>query len=305
MTPFRTLAIRTLATALTLCAGAAQAQLVSFDTFSGTTIAPARWNGQEVSQYGAQRGEIVRNLVSGQLHLESRAWSDGSANSGFGTVQNRLAAVRSDDITDLRATFTMRTITMGACAANTTDFSQGRARLLGFFFNAGTPVPGSSYNDVGAQITIGRASNSTDAAGVLRVSASLFRCTDDACINSVSLGFKDLGTASFNTPVELEMGWEPDSNRFRFQRDAQTVQYLTYTVSDTGTSQIRSKFVGVQSQVMNCTTRIATYTSADVDNIKTNALPVVSLARRAEARRSPASRWDPITPDEALIGGVN
>lgn len=305
MTASRTLAARTIAAALTLAAGTAQAQLVSFDTFSGTTIAPARWSGQEVSQYGAQRGEIVRNLAAGQLHLESRAWSDGSANAGFGTVQNRLVAVRSDDITDLRATFTMRTLTMGACAANTTDFSQGRARLLGFFFNAGTPVPGSSYNDIGAQITIGRASNTTDATGVLRVNASLFRCTDDACISTVSLGFRDLGTASFNTPVELEVGWEPDSNRFRFQRDAQAVQYLTYTVSDSGASQIGSKFVGVQSQVMNCTTRIGTYVSADIDNVKTNALPVVSLARRAESRRAPTSRWDPITPDEALIGGVN
>ena len=290
------------ASALLGAASSHAAALVSFDDFSGGAISPFRWAGEETEQYGATRVESRRAVATGQLRLESKAYSDNYENVGTGTTRNSLVIVKSPAVTDLRATVTMRTAAPVACGANTAP-SLARARLFGFFFNAGYPVnPGSEYNDVYAQAQVYRASNSTDAAGVMQVSANIGICTDNDCIGSTTLATVSLGTVALNTPVQLQVSWDKAHKQFTFQRDSNTAVSLPYTVSDLQPPQYNAKRIEVANIVAQCTaTRVSSYSGADFDNIMTNALPTV-LTNTVSA---PAVRSRPTELSDPINGGAN
>lgn len=260
----------TLALALGGMAGAAHSQTLStYDTFTTTYIVPARWYAEEGKQYGGIRTEARRAIQDGQLRIEAKGYSDNASNVGLSTTRNSVVFANSDQLTAIRSTLTMRTAVAGACAGNTTDFSVARGRIFGFFFNAGTPISGSNYNDVFAGIQLYRASNSTDAAGVLRVSAFVGICTDDSCIGSTILASTAMGTTTLNTPVELQVSWDAANNRFNFQRNSETVVPLNYTVADTQPASFPVKRLEISNQVAHCTaTRAATTGAVDFDNVK-------------------------------------
>jgi hypothetical protein len=218
----------------------------------------------------ASRGnrESRRAVLDGQLRIEAKGYSDNASNSGTSTTRNSLIFSHSNRITAIRSTLTMRTATAGSCAANTTP-SSARARVFGFFFNAGTPVAGSNYNDVFAGIQLYRASNSTDGSGVQRVSAFVGICTDDACIGSTVLASTDMGTTTLNTPVDLQVSWDAANNRFSFQRDSETAVNLAYAVADEQPAPFPVKRLEVSNQIAHCTaSRVATTTAVDFDNVK-------------------------------------
>ena len=259
--------------------GAASAALVTYDDFSLTYIAPARWYGEEGKQYGGIREENQRLIVNGQLRIQAQGWSDNYSDTGSSTVRNSMIIQKSSAVTALRATLTPRTVYNGSCAANTTP-TVTRGRLFGFFFNAGQPIPGSNYNDVFAGIQAYRASNSTDAAGVLRVSGFVGQCSDDACISSVILGSTDMGTTSVGTPIALQVTWDAANNRFTFQRDSQTAVNIGYTVSDAQPASFPVKRLEVNNQIAHCTAvRPAANGVFDFDNVQTNALTGQAIQR--------------------------
>jgi hypothetical protein len=269
------------------------ATLTNYDEFALSYIHPARWYGEEGKQYGGIRAEAQRVIIGGQLRIQAKGWGDNYTNTNSSTVRNSMILQKSSAITALGATVTARTVTASTCAANTTP-SIMRARLFGFFFNAGSPQPGSNYNDVFAGIQLYRASNSTDGANVMRVSAFVGQCTDDSCIASTILVSQDMGTTTVGTAVPLQMVWEPANNRFVFQRDAQTPINLAYTVSDTQPASFPVKRLEVSNQIAHCTAvRTASNGVADFDNVQTNTLtglqaqPLRSL--RAEALVAPAA----------------
>jgi hypothetical protein len=187
----------------------------------------------------------------------------------------------------------MRTATAVACAANTTP-TLARARIFGFFFNAGTPIPGSNYNDVFAGIQLYRASNSTDGAGILRASAFVGICTDDSCIGSTVLASQELGTTPINTATELQVTWDAANNRFTFQRDAQALVNLAYTVADTQPASFPVKRLEISNQVAHCTaSRPAANGGADFDNVKTQTVAAkASQVLRDDLESS--ARFDPV-----------
>lgn len=248
------------------------ATLVSYDEFAASYIHPARWYGEEGKQYGGIRAETRRVILGGQLRIQAKGWGDNYSNVGSSTARNSMILQKSSAVTALGATVTARTVAASACAANTTP-SIMRARLFGFFFNAGSPQPGSNYNDVYAGIQLYRASNSTDGANVLRVSAFVGQCTDDSCIASTTLVSQDMGTTTVGTPVPLQMAWEPENNRFVFQRDGLTPINLAYTVSDTAPASFPVKRLEISNQIAHCTaTRTSATGEADFDNVQTNSL---------------------------------
>lgn len=118
-------------------------------------------------------------------------------------------------VTGKRATVTMRSFTLNNCAANTSASSGVRARLFGFFINAGTPIIGSFMNDVFAGIQIGRTSTTTDGASLFRVTAFIGMCTDDSCIGSRTVASNDvLLKVGLNTPVDMSVAWDGANNAF-------------------------------------------------------------------------------------------
>ncbi len=297
--PGRTTAVRAFAvTAATLALagpGAAAAALVSYDDFTQTYINPNRWYGEEGKQYGGTRAEAQRLIVGGQLRIQAKGWGDNFSNTSFSTVRNSVVITKSSAVTDLRATLTARTVAASACAANTTP-SIMRARLFGFFFNAGQPIPGSNYNDIFAGIQIYRASNSTDGAGVLRVSSFVGQCTDDACIASTILASADMGATTVGTPIALQMSWDPANNRFNFQRDSETVVPLAYTVADTQPAAFPVKRLEVSDQIAHCSaTRTFTNGIVDFDNVQTNSLAGLTVqALKPVSMSTAAPAVDPI-----------
>jgi hypothetical protein len=275
--------------------GAASAALVNYDDFSISYIHPSRWYGEEGKQFGGIRTEAQRLIVDGQLRIQAKGWGDNFTNTDYSRVRNSLVIAKSSAVTDLRATLTARTVTATACAANPSP-SVMRARLFGFFFNAGQPIPGSNYNDVFAGIQIYRASNSTDAAGVLRVSSFVGVCTDDACIASTLLASADMGTTTVGTPITLQMSWDPANNRFNFQRDSQTAVPLSYTVADAQPASFPVKRLEVHDQIAHCTaTRTFTNGIVDFDNVQTNSLAGLAIQPLKETASSTAApAVDPI-----------
>jgi hypothetical protein len=297
--PGRRVMLATAAIAL-VAPGLASAALVNYDDFSLTYIAPSRWYGEEGKQYGGIRSENQRLIVSGQLRIQGKGWSDNYSDSGSSTIRNSVVIQKSSAVTAMRATLTPRSVSSGTCAANTTP-TVTRGRLFGFFFNAGQPIPGSNYNDVFAGIQAYRASNSTDAAGVLRVSAFVGQCSDDACISSVVLGSTDMGTTNLGTAIALQVTWDPANNRFTFQRDSQTSVNIAYTVSDAEPASFPVKRLEVNNQIAHCTAaRPAANGIFDFDNVQTNSLSGLTV-QRLGSLTSPVSA--PLSDD--VVGRVD
>ncbi|HEV8690492.1 MAG TPA: hypothetical protein VGQ91_09375 [Ideonella sp.] len=279
-----------------LGASAIQAQTLStYDTFSTTTIAPARWYAEEGRQYGGIRTEARRAIVDGQLRVEARGYSDNASNTGSSTARNSVIFANSSEITAIRSTVTMRSVTTGTCAGNTTTPTVARGRVFGFFFNAGTPIPGSNYNDVFAGVQLYRASNSTDGAGVLRASAFVGICTDDSCIASAVLASQELGTTTLNTATELQVTWDAANNRFTFQKDDDTAVNLAYTVADGHPASFPVKRLEVSNQIAHCTaSRPSGFAAVDFDNVKIARAATEALRAQATPDRESAASFDRI-----------
>lgn len=276
------------------------AALVLFDDFSGGAISPYRWYGSESAQYGSSRAESRRAVASGSLRLEAKGYSDNYGNVGTSTTRNALYFVKSPAITDIRATITMRTATAQACAGNPAP-TLARARVFGFFFNAGYPQAGSEYGDVFAQVIVYRASNSTDAAGVMQVSANVGICTDDSCIGSTTVSSLSLGTAALNAPVDVQISWDKAHKQFTFQRNTDTPVSIPYTYSDLQPPEGNVKRIEVANNLAQCTgSRVFAYSGADFDNIMTNALPTVITNATVSSVRA-----RPIELSDVIHGGIN
>jgi hypothetical protein len=291
-----------LAAGLLLCSVAAQAQsLVLYDDFTSGIINPKRWYGEEGKQYGGIRVEARRAVVAGQLRIEAKAYSDNFADSGSSTSRNSVVFAKSSAITAIRSSITLRSATITGCAANTTP-SVARARIFGFFFNAGVAVPGSNYNDVYAGIQVSRGSGSTDAAGIFRVTGFIGKCTDDACISSTTVAYQDLGTATLGTATEVGVTWDRAAHRFAYQRATDAVVYLPYTLPDVEAASFPVKRMEISNQVAQCTsTRPVASAAADFDNVKTNVSPAQALYDGKQRLQSA----EPEPEFDAAVGRVN
>ncbi len=191
--------------------------LALYDNFNAPLIDPDRWFGSEFSFLGA---EAVREIFGNRLHMRYRGYGDTGSNSDTMFDLFRLNFADADAVTAMKATVRVTNVESTGCAANGSP-TQARASLNGFFFNTRTPTPGSAENDVLAAIRVRRLSDSTDPAGVLQVVAVVIHCGDANCFTGPFLGFINLGTVAVGDKVTLRIQWDPDNNRFIFQRGNQ------------------------------------------------------------------------------------
>ncbi|MBI1735800.1 MAG: hypothetical protein HYR51_11560 [Candidatus Rokubacteria bacterium] len=203
----------------------------------------------------------------------------------------------------MRATITTRSLQLIGCAANPTA-AGARARLFGFFFNAGDSILASLVNEVFAGVQVARFSNSTDPAGVFRIAAFTGMCSDENCFTSVSLGGVELGTVALNTPAAVQMTWDAANNRFTFQLNATTPVHLPYTVADTFPAAFPSKRIEVSNTVPRCTatTRPVSFLRADFDNVMVNTS---ALSARAPTLAAPADATMMEPDGDEMIGRVD
>jgi hypothetical protein len=240
----------------------------TYDDFSALAIDPARWFD----------GERLREIRNGALNLKQRSFGAGGSDSGQTAVNWNESLVNPQAVTWLRARVKVQAYEVNSCAANTTA-AQSRARVLGSFFNVGTPTPGSQVGDVIAQIRVTRFSNSADPAGVLRVQGLVSLCTAADCSTSSLIGnVVELGTVTLNQWATVQVKWSKGGNAFLFARDgADYSGSVGYAESDANPPGVAFKQVSTRLDLPNCASapRVVNSVNAWFDNISVNssALP--------------------------------
>lgn len=255
----------TLLSAALLATTAAQAlePLRPYDNFAAAPLDLARWI----------ETERVRVIRAGALQLAQRQpvttlADNGLSFSGWNENLSDPAAV-----TGLRAKITVNAVDPAACAANPAP-GQSRARIVGSFFNVGTPVPGSQVGDMLAQVRITRFSNSTDAAGVLRVQGIVSQCTSADCAATTTIGsVLDLGTVSVGTATTVQMQWDQPNKTFLFARDGAAFSgSVVYVQSDASPPSLAFKQMSTRLDLPACASTPALQGSVDAsfDNVSVN-----------------------------------
>lgn len=257
-----------LATLATLPAGAVE-PFRTFDNFGSAQIDLSKW----------QETERVRQVRRGALNLMQRTLPANTSDAGITSVNwnENIALATSPAVTAIKAKVTVNAVEASSCSANPSA-GQSRARIIGGFFNSGTPTPGSQVGDVIAQVRITRFSNSTDPAGTLRVQGIASRCLDATCQQTTTLGsIVEMGTVTVGTATTVQMQWDQPTKTFLFGRDGTASGAVVYTDNDTAAPGVLFKQVSTRVDLPNCASAAGTAAliDADFDSVQLNrsALP--------------------------------
>lgn len=260
------LPLLTVLAAAALIAAPAQAQeaLRLYDNFGAAPLDPARWGS----------GERVLAIRGGALNIMQRTWGLGNVDGAVSFSNWNETFSNPAAITAIRARINVTAIEVGACPASTV-LGQSRARIVGGFFNVGTPVPGSQVGDVIAQVRLTRFSNSTDPAGVLRVQGIVSQCASVECNQAATIGnIVDLGTAQVGTPTVVQMRWDQGGKSFFFSRDQGAYAgSVGYALPDTSPPSVPFKQLSTRLDLPSCLSgpRVAGMVDARFDNVAVNA----------------------------------
>lgn len=248
----------------TMLPAAAAESYTLWDNFNNATaMNPDRWSGLE-------RTRIVKDGVARftQRDIGTQISDDSSSAASWGmNIRDATDAIRQ-----MRAVVTMTDYVVEGCPENTQRASVAQARIIGEFFNAGAGAPTSRIDDVGAVVRLVRQSNSSDGAGVIRVEGVVYRCLSSDCNSVTGLGSVDLGASALNTAETLRVEWEPELNRFNFQRGSNAKQSVTYEVGDSQPPFQLFRQIGTRTEVASCfsSARRSVSVSAKFDNFAVN-----------------------------------
>jgi len=250
---------------LTLLSTPAHAQepYFGYDSFPSSQIDLSKW----------LFGERTRQIVGGALFMSQREYGDQTGNTGVHRSTFSTAVDEPHRVTQLRASVAMNAYSMTGCAQNTTP-SSAQARVLGSFFNVGTPQSGSQMDDIIALTRIVRRSNSVDAADVLVVQGLVVQCTASDCSTSVTIGaVQEMGTTTLGTYVRLAVEWDQAAKTFYFQRDSQAKVSVTYSAADTTPPGTPIKQIDTRTETANCLAgpRTTAMVDAKFDGVQVNA----------------------------------
>lgn len=235
----------------------------SYDTFTATKISPLRWD----------QSERHRQVANGVLSVTQREYGMQTSDSGTYNESWSTTVDNPSAITQMKSTISVKGFRADACAANA-DPTSVQARMGGAFFNVGPGLPTSRIGDVVALAFVYRASNSTDAANVLRVDGVVAQCTTTDCnYGAIELGRVSLGTTVTGGTATLKLFWDPANNRFDFQRGSEAVQSVTYAVADDQLAFAPSRFLGTRMNLANCFSgpRTEGFVNATFDLFQVNA----------------------------------
>jgi len=266
----------------------AQAQvepLVLYENFNATSkiLDPEKWCGSE-SYTASDRGlesarQIKKEPTYGYMGLDilNRAYGDIGSDSGTSNVFNRVIFRNGENINAIKATVQVKKVQATGCTANLSE-TKTQARIGGFFFNTGPRTADSATNDVWATIYVERSSNSTDPPNVLEITGEVRHCTNSTCSTTTLIGTQDLGTVKLDKKVILRITWDPQNDRFIFQKGKDPEVYITYDTAtypesfSPGASYGGFKRLDVAHYVANCTSLPRTMGFMDVffENVYVN-----------------------------------
>ena len=233
-----------------------------YDRFTDRPIDPARW----------QDNEKIRVIKGGEMQLMQRTWGLGTSDSLLTPTNWSSNFQAPQNITAIKARVTVSALETTACPSNPA-VGDARARLIGGFFNTGTPTPGSQLNDMIAQLRLVRLSNSTDPAGLLRVQGVVSLCTSADCNSATTIGnIVDLGTVMVGTPTTVQMQWDKPGKTFHFARDGATPGTVAYAESDANPPGVTFRQLSTRVNVPSCHSapRVSAVVDALFDNVFVN-----------------------------------
>jgi hypothetical protein len=233
-----------------------------YDRFADAPLDAARW----------AEGERVREVKKGRLQLMQRSYGLAASDVGVQSQNWNTSLTNPATVTSLRARINVVALETQACPTNPA-LSQARARIVGTFFNTGTPTPGSQVGDALAQIRLTRFSNSADAAGVLRVQGFLSICSSADCAQSGVVGnIVDLGTVAVGTPAVVQMQWDRGGKTFYFTRDnGAAAGAVAYTFDDSSAPSAAFKQLSTRVDLPNCTAGpVSAVVDARFDDVRVN-----------------------------------
>lgn len=243
-----------------------------YDKFNEKPLDPTRWLDSERARF----------IKGGGLHLMQRSW--GLAGSDVGLTSANWSTNFSDPagITQIRARVTVNALETNACTSNPA-IADARARIIGGFFNIGTPAPGSQVGDVTAQVRFMRSSNSTDAPGVLRVQGIVLACTTADCAGGVTIGnIVELGAVNIGTPTTVQMQWDQPAKTFLFSRDGGAYSgTVGYAQSDVNPPSVLFRQLSTRVNIPNCQSapRVNALVDARFDNVFVNQSAAAEFSR--------------------------
>jgi hypothetical protein len=234
-----------------------------YDKFSDSPLDPARW----------AEGERARFIKGGGLHLMQRSWGTAAADVGVTSANWSSAFPNPAAITEMRARVTIKDIETNACPSNPA-VADARARLIGGFFNVGTPTAGSQVGDATAQVRFMRASNSADAPGVMRVQGMVLICTTADCAGGFTVGnIVELGTVATGTPTTVQLQWDQPGKTFHFSRDGGAFSgTVAYAQNDSSPPGVLFRQLSTRVNLPNCQSapRVSGLVDARFDNVFVN-----------------------------------
>jgi hypothetical protein len=247
----------------------AQAQvepLALYENFNAISkiLDPEKWFGSESYNAGDRGVESVRLIkleptyqYTG-LNILNRAYGSTGSDSGISFVFNRVFFRNGGEIDSVKATVQVKKVKVTGCTANPSE-TQAQARIGGFFFNTGPRTAGDTTNDVGAFISIDQSTISTSPSNVLEIKAEVYHCSNNGCTVATTIDSLDLGTVKLNKKVILRVTWDPQLDRFIFQKGQDPEVYITYDTATypesfpPGAPSGGAKRLDVAQYVANCT----------------------------------------------------
>lgn len=234
----------------------------NYDRFTAAPIDASRWTTFE-------RTRQIKGQALNHVHRES---GQPGSDTGGTSVNFSTNLANPSLITQLKGTIRVNAVEVTNCATNAGFNGSINARMIGSFFNTGTPVNGSQVGDMLAQVNLARAANSTDAPGVLQVQGSVLVCQNSDCSQVSIVGtFAGLGTATVGQDVALKLEWDKATKTFTAVRDGSITSVVTYTQSDRAGPGNPFKNLSTRSSLANCTgTRPVGNIDASFDSIAVN-----------------------------------
>lgn len=210
--------------------------LVLHDDFdTSALILPDKWESSETRRPNSIR-EATRYVDGGKLYLSAVGYGGMRSNEGRQTGTFGLGVKTSGLITALQAELTVTDRVAQACPENRLS-TQGRAQLVGFFFNDGSR---SAEGDLTGDIVAVMEKVVDSQAGQF-IRGLVLRCTSWSCSSGEmikALLFKRPWV--LNQPDVLRMEWEPSESQFVFsvnpESDAAQTRRIGYDKAS-GSSQ--------------------------------------------------------------------
>jgi hypothetical protein len=240
--------------------GDSEAQWILYDDFSGGTIDPAKWFGNE-STGGPTNPttEISRVIESQKLRMLLNQYGSTTSDSGTSGGAVRLSVTSPSGIKGMQAKVAVIQAETDLCLANPSTGVRGRAQIVGALFNDGTG-PGSP--DRTGDILAGVQKIRDTVLGDV-IQPFLVRCSNSTCSSNTGI------TTTPPLPTTFITTWTPGTKHkmsFLWDKATKTVTYAVkppaspkeviaavYVASDAAVPVLDFKHVDLNLSAANCT----------------------------------------------------